>query len=146
MAYRAVGRPWEGSVTSREHLQALVEASPADALLTVPAAWLRDVLDSGPVLASNPALIAPLTWRERLWTVPAETRLGTREAAEAIGRPVSWVYRRTGEHCPNAPLPHRRLDGELVFLAGELRAWLEEHEVNPELPPRLHVSRARRPA
>ncbi len=44
-------------MTAREHLAALVSASPPDALLSVPAQWLREVLDgpdsvpaeSGPV-------------------------------------------------------------------------------------------------
>jgi hypothetical protein len=61
--------------------------------------------------------------------VDAETRLGVREAAEALGRPVSFVYRHTSEKAAGgARLPHRRLDGELVFVAGELRSWLREHE------------------
>jgi hypothetical protein len=51
------------------------------------------------------------------------------EAAEALGRPVSFVYRHTSEKSAGgARLPHRRLDGALVFLAGELRTWLREHE------------------
>lgn len=77
-----------------------------------------------------PAL--PASWRERLWLVPAETRLGVVEVAEALGRPRSWVYRRTGPAAETAgvtPLPCRRLDGELVFVAAELRAWIAAHEV-----------------
>ena len=96
---------------------------------TIPAASLVEtithVASTLPVAPAEPLL---LTWRERLWLVPAETRLGVREAAEAIGRPVSWVYRRTGEKSSKAPLPHRKLDGEIVFVAGELRAWIEGHE------------------
>ena len=69
------------------------------------------------------------TWRERLWIAPAETRLGVRECAEAIGRPVSFVYRHTSEKCEAGDrLPHKKLDGELTFVAGELRAWILEHE------------------
>lgn len=64
------------------------------------------------------------SWRERLWIAPPETRLGVREVAEALGRPRSWVYRHTGRKCGRALLPHRKFEGELVFLAGELRAWL----------------------
>lgn len=101
---------------------------------------LADVLVArlGPLLAAGPALHretvssvpgAPGGWQERLWTAPAETRLSVRDAAEAIGRPRSWVYRRTGVKCPNARLPHRQLDGALVFLAGELRQWLMDHEL-----------------
>jgi len=56
-----------------------------------------------PVRLADPT---PETWRERLWRVPAETRLGVREFAEAMGRPKSWVYRRTSERSEKAPLPH----------------------------------------
>jgi hypothetical protein len=96
---------------------------------TIPAASLAETLAS--VTSAVPAVPPePLThtWREKLWLVPGETRLGVREAAEAIGRPVSWVYRRTGEKSAKAPLPHRKLDGELVFTAGDLRTWLDGHE------------------
>lgn len=116
-------------------------AVPADALV----ARLEPLLSAGPQLhrdsvAAPPG--APVTWRERLWTVPAETRLGVRDVAEAIGRPRSWIYRRTGEKCPNARLPHRRLDGELVFLAGELRTWLDSHEIIMAAPV-VRLTRAR---
>lgn len=67
------------------------------------------------------------TWRERLWTVPAGTRLGISEVAEAVGRSKSWVYRRTSPKSAKAPLPHGKLDGELVFEAGRIREWLETH-------------------
>jgi hypothetical protein len=95
----------------------------------IPAAWAAEVLASLPAEAPNAsAEPIPQTWRERLWLVPGGTRLGAREAAEAVGRPVSWVYRRTGAKSQKAPLPCRRLDGELVFTAGELRAWMDSHE------------------
>lgn len=97
---------------------------------------LAQVVSAPPVALPEPI---KHTWRERLWLVPSETRLGVREAAEAIGRPVSWVYRRTSPKSAKAPLPHRRLDGELVFLAGELRAWVEGHEA-------MVVPALRRPA
>lgn len=99
---------------------------------TVPAGSLADELEpllaTGPTLVTPPPAGAPATWRTMLWTVPPETRMGAREVAEAIGRPVSWVYRRTGERASKARLPHRKLDGELVFVAGEVRAWLQAHE------------------
>jgi len=63
-----------------------------------------------------------LTWRERLWLVPAETRLGVREVSEALGRSRSWLYKHI------ATVPHRKLDAELTFLAGELRAWIRDAE------------------
>lgn len=70
----------------------------------------------------------PWTWRERLWTVPAETRMGVAEVAEALGRPRSWVYARTSAKAESR-LPHRKLDGALTFTAGEVRAWVRAQEV-----------------
>lgn len=73
-------------------------------------------------------------WAERLWTAPADTRLGVRELAEAVGRPRSWVYRHTSPKGDLAPIPHRRLDGLLVFIAGEVRDWLKANEEAKSLP------------
>lgn len=67
------------------------------------------------------------TWRERLWIAPAETRIGTAELAEAMGRPKSWVYAHTEAGAEN-PIPHRKLDGVLVFTVGEVMAWVRESE------------------
>ncbi len=67
------------------------------------------------------------TWREKLWTVPAETRLGVTELSEALGRPRSFVYARTQKQADD-PIPHRKLDGALVFTAGEVRAWVRARE------------------
>ncbi len=67
------------------------------------------------------------TWREKLWLVPAETRIGTAELAEALGRPKSWVYARTQAGAVD-PVPHRKLDGTLTFAVGEVRAWIRERE------------------
>lgn len=115
---------------SLRDLVAWLRSAPAGT--TVPAATLAEelgaLLAAGPALVTNTAAPLPSTWRERLWTVPAETRMGVREVAEAAGRPVSWVYRRSGEKAKKARLPHRKLDGELVFVAGEVRSWLQSHE------------------
>src|SRR5690349_2838866 len=53
----------------------------------------------------------PVTWRERLWIVPPETRLGVAELSEAIGRPRSWIYRHTSARSGLDLLPYRKLDG-----------------------------------
>lgn len=71
---------------------------------------------------------AGTTWRERLWTCPADTRLGVREVAEALGRPKSWVYRSASIKRGAHRLPAARLNGELVFEAGAVRAWLQREE------------------
>lgn len=69
------------------------------------------------------------TWREKLWVVPAETRLGVEEACEALRRSSSWLYKRTGDTAnPAERLPVRRAHGQLTFTAGELRTWIREHE------------------
>ncbi|HLZ46565.1 MAG TPA: hypothetical protein VKQ05_12900 [Gemmatimonadales bacterium] len=106
-------------------LRAWVEAAPPGTL--VPAAAIAQALAETAVQtsANTPA---PVSWRERLWTCPPETRLGVAELCEAIGRPKSWVYRHTGPNSPGARIPHRQLEGELVFVAGELRQYLTEHE------------------
>lgn len=74
-----------------------------------------------------PPHATPASWRERLWTVPAETRLGVVEVAEALDRPETYVYARTSSKARDR-LPHRRLGGRLVFRAGELRTWIRNQE------------------
>jgi hypothetical protein len=69
-----------------------------------------------------------ISWREKLWTVPPETRLGVQELSEALDRPRSWCYRHTSEKSGLSLLPHRKLDGELVFVAGEIRLWVQQNE------------------
>ena len=87
---------------------------------------------------------APQSWRVLLWTVPAETRIGREELLEAVGRPRSWIYRHTAAKAEHR-IPHRKLDGELVFVVGEVREWLRESEeivqAGPLQPPRLAVAR-----
>ena len=68
------------------------------------------------------------TWQERLWTAPAETRIGRQELLEAVGRSENWVYRHTGTKAKCSRIPCRKLDGELVFVVGEVRQWILEHE------------------
>lgn len=105
---------------------------------SVDAAVMRELIGGATAtltLHRGEAAPAEPTWRERLWTVPAETRIGVKELAEALGRPRSWVYRRTGQNAHKAPLPVRKLDAELVFVVGEIRGWLIEREtlVHPAL-------------
>jgi hypothetical protein len=108
---------------------AWLEQAPAGT--TLDARAVLDAVRQAAAPASLPAEAPPpaaLTWRERLWTVPPETRLGVLEVAEALGRPKSWVHRRTSPASGLAQLPHRKLDAALVFLAGEVRTWVAEHE------------------
>jgi predicted DNA-binding transcriptional regulator AlpA len=67
-----------------------------------------------------------------------ETRIGVAELLEATGRPKSWLYRHTSAKSKCRRIPHRKLDGELVFVVGEVRQWLIEHEETVvEAPPVL---------
>ncbi len=106
-----------------------------DSPLTAAAAALRQLADALDQIATHPAPPAPpaappaeVSWRERLWTCDPQVRIGVAELSEGVDRPKSWVYRaaRGNGTCP--PLPHRKLDGQLTFLAGEVRQWLREHE------------------
>ena len=93
-------------------------------------------------MISHPAPVEAESWRERLWTVPAETRLGLEELREALDRSASWIYHRTAAKAEHR-LPHRKLDSVLVFTAGEVRAWLRDREevvcAGPMEPPRLRA-------
>lgn len=84
---------------------------------------------SGPALVRDDA--PDFTWQERLWIVPAETRIGVSELAEAMGKPKSWVYRHTSKRSTDrgySALPFRRLEAELLFVVGEIRAWIRDNE------------------
>ena len=114
-----------------EELQRWAASAPPGT--SIPVASLAELLggledETGPrSVPEEPSEPVSRTWRERLWTVPAETRLGVHELAEALNRPKSWIYRRTGEKAEDR-IPHRKQGGELVFAAGEVRAWLRADE------------------
>lgn len=110
----------------------------APASVSIP---LRDMAGLlAPLLEAEPrggtVQATPATWRERVWTCPPETRLTAQETAEAIGAPVSRIYgwthrtkdpellRRRREQ--GRAIPFHKIDGALVFLAGEVRDWLRE--------------------
>lgn len=105
-------------------------AAPPGAL--VPAAFIAECLaarsEDAPDTSDASAGPEPITWRERLWTVPTETRFGVVELCEALDRPRSFVYRHTSSKSGLSLLPHRKLDGELVFVAGEIRGWIQSNE------------------
>lgn len=126
-------------MTVRDRLSAIVDALPAGASVTLPVDTLRGWLADEPGdLAPAPVQVVPdAGWRTRLWSCPADTRLGVRDLAEALDRSPDWVYRAVNRDRADKrgrdPLPCKRLDGVLVFTAGELRAWLRSSEslVNP---------------
>lgn len=106
----------------------------------IPASVLLEALEGleepEPAIGEG-APMPPSSWRERLWSVPAETRLGIAEVSEALDRPRSYIYARTGK--AENPIPHRKLDGLLVFAAGEVRAWIRDHEEVVAAGPYLSV-------
>ena len=109
-------------------LHAWLRASPPGTLVDAHAlaqALAVSLPDVGPSTVAERAT----SWRERLWVVPPDTRLGVAELLEALGRTRSWLYRHTGPSSPGACIPHRKFDGELVFLAGEVRQWVVENEI-----------------
>jgi predicted DNA-binding transcriptional regulator AlpA len=115
-------------------LAATLRQVPAEALF--PAGWIREHLEDGDAATevAPPSTCEPEpTWRERLWTAPAETRLGVAELMEALGVSRDWVYghtspKRTRDTAAHLRLPHRKLDGALWFLAGEVREWIRATE------------------
>lgn len=116
-------------------LRDLLEELPPTA--HVPVEWVLERLELGtgpaPPPLSDPT---PATWREKLWTVPPETRIGVVELAEAVDRSRDWVYRHTSAKAgPDDRLPHRKLDGELVFVVEEIRSWIRGREDVIHLPP-----------
>jgi len=96
-------------------------------------------LDAAPPRAAAHApQSAPPTWREKLWTVAPETRLGVAELSEAIGRSADYVYRHTAPGGIGARLPHSKLDGALVFTVAAIRDWLRQTEI-PVSGPQLRL-------
>lgn len=86
---------------------------------------LLDALEAEPEPAPEPQLVVPTSWPDLLWIVPAERRMTTKDVALALCRSRSWLYTHlSGENA----IPHAKLDGELVFKAGEVRAWLRDSE------------------
>lgn len=138
-------------MTVAERLRAIVGSLPEGAAVTLPGAALRAWLEDEPAAAlPDPALAEaePVSWRERFWTCPPETRLGVRELAEALDRSADFVYRavdpKRSAGRGRDPLPCSRLDGVLVFSAGAVRRWLDASAVTVNPEPRhvrLHTKR-----
>ena len=103
-------------------LRSWLEDLPAGTLL--PAGELLARLDTTGSPPDSPRVAAVPTAAERLWSCPDQTRLTVVELAEALHRPASYVYGLTR----SGMIPHLKLDGHVVFVASELRAWLVERE------------------
>lgn len=113
-------------------LLAWLEAAPAGTLVSAQAVAdrIRELElaepDAEPEPDPDPVAVSE-GWQVRLWTVPAETRLSAPEVCEAVGRSIDWLYRHTSRKAEHR-IPHRKLDGELLFVAGEVREWIRDHE------------------
>lgn len=105
----------------------LVAAPTGTTVRTEAFAEMLDAYDMEP--APEPARVTspPLPWTVLLWSADPETRIGRAELLEGLGRSKSWLYRHTGPKAKH-PIPHRKLDGELVFVVGEIRRWLRDRE------------------
>lgn len=122
----------EGRFPSFEAFRSWLELCPAGTTLAAHdvlaiVATLPQAAAPSPAIAPEPVSNGQ-TWRERLWTCAPETRLGVAELCEALGRPRSFVYRHTSAKTGLSLLPHRKIDGELAFVAGELRVWIRDNE------------------
>lgn len=66
--------------------------------------------------------------------LPPPELMTSAEAADYLGRPISWIY--TNKHM----LPRFRVGHELRFRRSELDAWLEAHrEGDPMSPPNVEI-------
>lgn len=114
--------------------QILDETGPGEVALVTDSDLAAEVSDTGPTENAcgppEPDVIVrtPDSWRERLWMVPAETRLYTADVAEAVDRSPNWVHQRTSDSEDHDRIPHRKRNGQLVFKAGEVREWLKAQE------------------
>lgn len=74
--------------------------------------------------AVTPDESAPPTPAERLWSCPPNTRYTVEELAAALHRPKSYIYSLTAAKA----IPFSKLDGNLVFVALEIRQWVVDRE------------------
>ena len=116
-----------GMKTVRGLLQWAATAPPGTMLSADALAKMLDVFEVEPTPELARDTAPPLPWTLLLWTADPETRIGRSELLEAVGRPASWLYRHTGPKAKHR-IPHRKLDGELIFLVGEVRRWLRDRE------------------
>jgi hypothetical protein len=110
-------------------LRRAAELLPPGSAVTVPREALLAAIDTMTAVTATPATESlPTPWQVRLWSSPADARMTVADVADALSRPKSWVYRHTSPASGLPRLPHRKLDGELTFLVGEVRQWIEDHE------------------
>lgn len=109
------------------HIQKIVDALPEGAQVFLPVDHLKTLLKEEDLPSSEefPPGEVP-SWRERIWSAPEKMRLFVDEAAEALGKSRSYVYKYAREDVDEARrIPHHHFGTDLVFVVGELRSWLE---------------------
>jgi predicted DNA-binding transcriptional regulator AlpA len=85
---------------------------------------------------------ASSSWEERIWSCHPSTRLNASQACEVLGKSHDALYKLTSR----GSIPHSKIDGVLVFKAGELRDWIRDTEERvvesrPSLRGRLRVAK-----
>lgn len=139
-------------------LRRWLAAAPEGAQVTFPCAQLARILAADhpePVAAEATPGTVPVSWRERLWTAPADQRLNASEAAEALGMSLRALYGHThpnrGRHgdtktprpAEERTLPFHRVGTRLLFVAGELRAYLQQN-TRVQVPGRPNAGRVKK--
>jgi len=46
-----------------------------------------------------------------------------------LGRPKSFIYRHIKPRNGCEPIPHRKLDGQIVVVLSQAREWVRRHEI-----------------
>lgn len=70
----------------------------------------------------------PTSWRERVWTVPAQTRLDLEAVAEVLDVSTRQVRRYVKGQTDDPRLPATRGPAGIRVKAGDLRRWIEDAE------------------
>ncbi len=118
----------KGRISATDALGAVVRwlrALPKGTL--IPADAVAERLEAAGIESIEPQTIrtaSPIP-QVQLWTDPDDRRITVPELAMMLGRPKSYIWRLTA----TKSIPHRRLDGVIVFVLGEVRAWVRKHEV-----------------
>jgi predicted DNA-binding transcriptional regulator AlpA len=97
-------------MTSRDALRALVQDTPDGAVLSVPRAWLADLLETAPAPApASPAANEPERW------------LAADDVAARLGASRAYVYK----HVSDFPFAKRLPGGAIRFSEKGLARWME---------------------
>jgi len=77
----------------------------------------------------EPPITPVLPPNAAFWTLPPETRVTVAQLAEMLGRPKSFIYRHIKPRNGCEPIPHRKLDGQIVVVLSQAREWVRRHEI-----------------